>query len=81
MDMLESVLQKLPRLWAFYLKWNFCKAHLADGSRKPDTIFSRIFERVFYLECSCCSALRGIVFGFVLGVLAHKLWRWLLCLI
>jgi hypothetical protein len=81
MDIFESILKKFPSLWAFYLKWNFCKGELADGTTKPDTLLFRIFKAVFYLDCSCCAALRGIIFGVALTLVVQFLWRLLLCLL
>ena len=77
METFELFLERFPRLRAFYYKWNFCKGSYADGTPKPHTLFSRAFQKIFYLECSCCSAIRGLIAGFVLGVLAHMFWRWL----
>ena len=70
MDWLEAKIQRRPRLWALYLRLNFCKGQLADGSPKPESTLFRAFSRIFYLDCSCCAALRGLAFGFVLGVAA-----------
>jgi hypothetical protein len=68
MDALESVLIKYPRLWAKYIKWNFCKADLADGTSKKDSWLFDLYYKVFYLDCACCAALRGILFGLVVGL-------------
>jgi hypothetical protein len=67
MTWIEAVLRRFPRLWAFYVKWNFCKGQLADGTAKPDSRLFRAFAWAFHLECSCCSALRGLIFGALLG--------------
>ena len=73
MEVLEAVLARFPRLWARYLKWNFCKAELADGAAKPESRAFWLFRKIFYLECSCCAAVRGIVAGFALGFAAGVL--------
>jgi hypothetical protein len=70
MDRLEGWLSKSPRLWAVYVRLNFCKAQYADGTPKKDGIMFRIFSKVFYLDCSCCAALRGLLAGFAMGVFA-----------
>ena len=67
MEILEAVLVRFPKVWAKYLKWNFCKAELADGSAKPESRAFRLFRTIFYLECSCCAAVRGLLAGFALG--------------
>ena len=67
MEILEAVLVRFPKVWAKYLKWNFCKAELADGSAKPESWAFWLFKKIFYLECSCCSAVRGILAGLALG--------------
>lgn len=77
MVVLESVLARFPRVWAAYLKWNFCKGELADGSEKPEGPFFRAFAKIFYLECSCCAAVRGILAGLVLGLAVMGVFSWL----
>jgi hypothetical protein len=67
MTLLESILMRFPRLWAAYVRWNFCKGQYADGTPKPESALFRAFARAFHLECSCCSALRGILFGLLVG--------------
>jgi hypothetical protein len=69
MKLFEQILQNFPKLWAFYMKWNFCKASYADGTPKPETLFFRVFKWVFYLDCACCAAVRGFLVGFIVGVL------------
>jgi hypothetical protein len=73
MERFEAWLIKHPRLWSLYVRWNFCKPEYADGTLKEDTLFFKVFRKVFYLECSCCSALRGLLVGFILGVLICQL--------
>jgi hypothetical protein len=68
MILLEAILRRCPRLWAAYVRWNFCKGQYADGTPKPDSALFRAFAWTFHLECSCCSALRGILFGLAAGV-------------
>jgi hypothetical protein len=75
MEIFESLLRRAPRLWALYLRLNPCKAELADGSPKPPGRLYDAFYRVFYLDCSCCSALRGLLAGFLLGLAAGAAWR------
>jgi hypothetical protein len=67
MEILESVLVRFPRIWAAYLTWNFCKGELADGSPKPESLAFMAFRKIFYLDCACCAAVRGILAGLVLG--------------
>jgi hypothetical protein len=70
MDWLENRLQRFPRLWRLYMALNFCKNQYADGTLKTDGPVFRLFARVFYLNCSCCAALRGILAGLIIG------WLW-----
>lgn len=74
MDMFEDVLKRFPKLWAGYVRLNFCKPELADGTPKPESRVFNAFYRVFYMKCPCCSALRGLLAGFVLGWVA----KWLI---
>lgn len=71
MEVFEDILGKFPRLYKTYLKYNFCKGEYADGSAKPDTKLFTLFYKIFYLDCSCCAAIRGLfiggIFGFILG--------------
>lgn len=67
MEWLEDKLAGRPGLWKVYCGLNFCKETRADGSVKADGVLFKIFSRVFYLKCACCSAVRGIIFGLLLG--------------
>jgi hypothetical protein len=67
MTLLESILMRWPRAWAAYVRWNFCKGQYADGTAKPEGPLFRAFAWAFHLECSCCSALRGLIAGAALG--------------
>lgn len=52
---------------------NFCSDY-ADGSEKPE---NRVYEffRTYWLfpfkqtGCPCCNAVRGLIYGFVLGLI------------
>ena len=68
MNLIEGILARFPRLWRLYVRLNFCKAELADGTPKADGLPFRIFSKVVHLECSCCAAVRGLAAGFALGV-------------
>ena len=68
MEAFESWLERRPRLWALWLRHNFCKGVLADGSPKPESRLFAAFSRAFHLECPCCAALRGIIAGLALGL-------------
>jgi hypothetical protein len=74
MELLEEWVKKRPRLWRAYVYVNFCKSEYADGTLKDATLLFRLFSRVFYLECSCCSAIRGLL----IGALLVEAIRWLL---
>jgi hypothetical protein len=65
---LEDWLEKRPRLWSLYVRFNFCKGAYADGTPKKDGLLFRIFSKIFYLDCSCCAASRGLLIGFASGV-------------
>ncbi|MDR1314789.1 MAG: hypothetical protein LBQ12_14150 [Deltaproteobacteria bacterium] len=68
MEVFEGVLKlSSRRLWAFYVRWNFCKPEFADGSPKPESRLFNAFYHAFYLKCPCCAALRGLLAGFVFG--------------
>jgi hypothetical protein len=72
MEKFEQWLAKKPVLWRWYCALNFCKETYADGRVKVDGFWFRLFSRVFYLKCSCCSALRGLVVGFGLATLVWE---------
>jgi hypothetical protein len=67
MELIESRLEKHPGLWRVYLALNLCKSRYADGTVKEDGRLFRLFDRVFYLNCSCCAAVRGILAGLIAG--------------
>ena len=73
MEILEDRLSRHRLLWSLYLAFNFCKPEYADGTAKVDGPLFRLFKRVFYLECSCCAAVRGLLAGFLLGLAAGVL--------
>jgi hypothetical protein len=75
MEIFEAWLAKSPTLFRIYVALNFCKAEYADGTPKKEGVLFKLFSKLFYLQCSCCSALRGLLFGFILGFLACFLWR------
>ena len=68
MEVLEEFLARHPRLWRVYVAWNFCKPALADGREKNPSRGYDWFYRIFYLNCSCCAALRGLLVGGFLGL-------------
>jgi hypothetical protein len=67
MEIFEDWLKKHPRAYAKYIAKNFCKGEFADGQPKPASRLFDIYYRVFYLQCPCCAALRGLLLGLVLG--------------
>lgn len=67
MEVFEDVLKRFPRLYKIYLKYNFCKSEYADGTEKPDTKMYVLFYKIFYLDCSCCAAVRGLLIGSIIG--------------
>lgn len=70
LEIFEAWLEKrYPRIYARYLDYNFCKGYTIDGSEKPMSSAYRLFYKIFYLDCACCSALRGLIIGFILGVM------------
>jgi hypothetical protein len=74
-EVLEAALARRPALWRIWCAVNFCKAEFADGTAKEDGPAFRLFRRIFHLECSCCSALRGILAGLLVGfVLGAAAW-------
>ena len=78
MEILESWLAARPRLWRAWCWANPCKGEYADGTAKPEGPLFRLFHKVFHLQCSCCSAIRGLAagfaLGFVMGALAWQTW-------
>jgi hypothetical protein len=68
MEAFEDWLRRRPRLWRLYVRLNFCKAELADGTPKPPSRVYDLFYRAFYLNCPCCAALRGMLCGLALGL-------------
>lgn len=73
MEQFEAWLEGKPRLWAWYLKYNFCKGFYADGTEKPDSRIYNLLNKIFYFECPCCSCLRSILFGLIVGWVGAKL--------
>jgi hypothetical protein len=69
MEIFEAVLQRFPRLWAVYVRWNFCKGSYADGTPKPNSRLFNFFYRLLYMECGCCAAFRGTLLGLALGLI------------
>jgi hypothetical protein len=74
LEIFERWLVKKPRLWRYYMALNPCKETYADGREKPESLAFKLFTYVFYLKCSCCSAIRGLVIGFILGLAAGVIW-------
>ncbi|MDR1079454.1 MAG: hypothetical protein LBQ79_00445 [Deltaproteobacteria bacterium] len=74
MEAMEDGLSRFPRPWAVYVRLNFCKGELADGTPKPPNRFYDLFYHLFYLKCPCCAALRGMLAGLVLGLGVSWLW-------
>jgi hypothetical protein len=74
MERFEGWLIKWPRLWRAYVWLNFCKGQYADGTPKTESIFFKLFHKVFYLDCSCCAAIRGLLIGCIIGYL-FGIWR------
>jgi hypothetical protein len=72
-EALEAVIARHPTLWRLYVALNFCKEAYADGTPKVDGPLFNVFKRVFYLECACCAALRGILVGLLAGAAAGVL--------
>jgi hypothetical protein len=77
MEKLEAWIERYPRLWRAYVYLNFCKNAYADGLPKPDSRLFKLFYKIFYLDCSCCSAIRGLVFGTLFGLALGEAIRWL----
>jgi hypothetical protein len=78
MELIESRLEKHPGLWRIYMVLNFCKSQYADGTVKTDGPLFRLFSRIFYLQCSCCAACRGILAGLIAGFVLSEVIRCLM---
>jgi len=73
-EIFEDILSNhFPKLYKSYMKYNFCKGEYADGTTKPDSKIFNLFSKIFYLECSCCAAIRGLVVGGILGCIIGRI--------
>lgn len=67
------------KMLAWFIDYvNFCHGEYHDGSEKPD---NAVYDWLYYhwlwpfvqTDCVCCNAVRGLLYGFVLGLVTGVL--------